>query len=281
VLANALLELPFDHIFFTGSPKVARTVMAAAARHLASVTLELGGKCPAIIDETVDLQKVAASIGEARMLNGGQICLCADHAWVPERLRDQFVEQLTTFVRSRYYKEGQLDKGNFCRMVDARNFARVKGYLDDAVSRGAKIAFGGRVEESDLTIHPTALIDVPLDASIMEEEIFGPILPVLTYRDPGEITDFLHRRGKPLAMYLFSDDQRFVDRLLLNSSSGGVTVNGWALHWFEPKLPFGGVNESGIGRYHGVHGFRELSHERAVVGVPGAAVARAAAEATG
>lgn len=273
-LANALLELPFDHIFFTGSPKVARSVMAAAARHLASVTLELGGKCPAIVDETVDLRKVAATIGEGRMSNAGQICLCADHVWIPETLRDEFIEHLSAFVRSRYYANDILDKSNFCRIVDARNLARVKGYLDDALARGAKVALGGQIEEGDLTIHPTVLTDVPLDAAVMQDEIFGPILPVLTYREPREITDFMHRGGKPLAMYMFSNDQAFIDGILLNSSSGGVTVNGWALHWFESKLPFGGVNESGIGRYHGVHGFRELSHERAVVAVPGATIAK-------
>jgi aldehyde dehydrogenase (NAD+) len=276
-LSNALLELPFDHIFFTGSPKVARTVMAAAARHLSSVTLELGGKCPAIIDETVDLQKVAAAIGEGRMMNAGQICLCPDHVWVPESLRDEFVAELAAFVRGRFYPGGELDKTAYGRIVDARNFNRLKGYLDDAMERGATLALGGELEAGDLTVHPTVLTDVPANAAVMQEEIFGPILPVMTYRDPREITDFLHRGGKPLAMYLFSDDQDFIDSVLHKTSSGGVTVNGWALHWFEQKLPFGGVNESGIGRYHGVHGFKELSHERAMVVVPGAAMTRAVA----
>lgn len=277
-LATALLALPFDHIFFTGSPKVARTVMAAAAVHLASVTLELGGKCPAIIDETVDLEKVAAMIGEGRMANAGQICLCPDHVWVPESLRDELVGHLTDFIRKRFYSGNRLDTSKFCRMIDARNFKRVMGYIGDAVERGANVTCGGEGSEADLTIHPTVLTDVPFDAHVMRDEIFGPILPVLTFRDPREITDFMHRQGKPLAMYLFSDNPAFVDDILRHSSSGGVTVNGWALHWFESKLPFGGVNESGIGRYHGVHGFKELSHERAMVTVPGAAVARTESE---
>lgn len=272
-LADALLDLPVDHIFFTGSPKVARTVMAAAARHLASVTLELGGKCPAIIDATVDLKKVAAIVGEGRMMNAGQICLCADHVWIPAALRDDFVAHLTAFLRERYYPGGTLDKTQFGRIVDARNFARVGAYIDDALARGARLACGGEREADDLTVHPTVLVDVPAEADVMQAEIFGPVLPVMTYRDPAEIVDFVRRGGKPLAMYLFSDDQAFVDTLRHHTSSGGITVNGWALHWFEPNLPFGGVNESGIGRYHGVHGFRELSHERAVLAVPGAAVA--------
>lgn len=268
-LANNLLELPFDHIFFTGSPKVGRAVMAAAARHLASVTLELGGKCPAIIDRTADLKDAAAKIGEGRMANAGQICLCADHVWVPEDLRDEFIAHLKESVRAKYYPNGVLDKENFCRIVNAANFARVNNYIGDALARGAKIAFGGQAEEADLTIHPTVLVDVPIDANVMEEEIFGPILPVLTYRDPNEITSVIRRGGKPLAMYLFSNDKAFIDDILKGTSSGGVTVNAWALHWFEPRLPFGGVNESGIGRYHGEHGFKELSHERAMLAVPG------------
>lgn len=273
-LANALLEYPFDHMFFTGSPKVARVVMAAAARHLSSVTLELGGKCPAIVDDTVDLKKVAATIGEGRMSNAGQICLCPDHVWVPEHLRDELVAELKAFVDHRFYNNGTLDKSGYCRIIDRNNLARIQNYVDDAVARGAKIAFGGTVEAEDLTFHPTVLTDVPVGATVMEDEIFGPILPVMCYRDPQEVANYMNRRGKPLAMYLYSDNQTFIDKILLNSSSGGVTVNGWALHWFEQKLPFGGVNESGIGRYHGYHGFKELSHERAMVFVPGAAMAR-------
>ena len=149
-------------------------------------------------------------------------------------------------------------------MVDRRNFDRVKGYLDDALERGATLAFGGTTEADDLTIHPTVLLDVPADARIMKEEIFGPILPIQGYRTPDEVCAAVQGGGKPLAMYIYSNDPGFVETVMNNTSSGGVTVNGWATHWFEPQLPFGGVNESGIGRYHGLHGFREVSHERSV-----------------
>jgi aldehyde dehydrogenase (NAD+) len=262
--ANALLALPVDHVFFTGSPKVGRVVMASAARHLASVTLELGGKCPVVLDDTTDLAAAAATIAAARCYNSGQVCLCPDVAWVPESRRDALVGHLKDAVGAALYRDGKLDKSSYGRMVDRRNFDRVKGYLDDAVERGASVAFGGITEEDDLTIHPTVLLDVPADARIMHEEIFGPILPVVSYRTPTEVCAAVQSGGKPLAMYVYSNDPKFVDTIVSNTSSGGVTVNGWAMHWFEPQLPFGGVNESGIGRYHGIHGFREVSHERSV-----------------
>ena len=267
-LANALLDLPVDHIFFTGSPKVGRAVMAGAARHLASVTLELGGKCPAVIGPGADLAVVAATIAAARCYNSGQVCLCPDVVWLAADQRDDFVAKLEGAVQSSLYAAGVLNKNAFGRIVDRRNFQRVKGYLDDAVKKGARIAFGGQVEEADLTIHPTVLLDVPADALIMREEIFGPLLPIMPYKDPEEACRAIRSQGKPLAMYVFSGDSRFVEQVVSHTSSGGVTVNGWAAHWFEPQLPFGGVNESGIGRYHGIHGFREVSHERAVMCLP-------------
>jgi aldehyde dehydrogenase (NAD+) len=263
-LANELLALPVDHVFFTGSPKVGRAVMGAAARHLASVTLELGGKCPVILDESTDLAAAAATIAAARCYNSGQVCLCPDIAWVPASKRDAFVAHLETAIRSMLYQDGELNKSAFGRMVDRRNFDRVKGYLDDALERGAMLAFGGTTEADDLTIHPTVLLDVPANARIMQEEIFGPILPIQSYRTPQDVCAAVQGGGKPLAMYIYSNDPGFIETVMNNTSSGGVTVNGWAMHWFEPQLPFGGVNESGIGRYHGLHGFREVSHERSV-----------------
>ena len=270
-LANALLELPFDHIFFTGSPKVGRSVMAAAAKHLSSVTLELGGKCPAVVDQASDMPLAAATIAAGRCYNAGQVCLCPDVAWVREELVDEFVKQARAYIEGTYYANGEINKQAFSRIVDKRNFERVKGYLDDAIKRGAKVEFGGKTEADDLTIHPTVLTHVPLDATIMKEEVFGPLLTVMTYKDPAEIGKYMRKGGKPLAMYVFSKDQKFTDQMMRETSSGGVTVNGWAAHWFEPQLPFGGVNESGIGRYHGIHGFKELSHERAMLAVPAAA----------
>jgi len=262
--AQELLDLPFDHIFFTGSPKVGRSVMGAAAKHLASVTLELGGKCPVVIDGSADLAQVAATVAAARCYNAGQVCLCPDIAWIPQHLAGAFVSHLRSSIEGAYYTDGKLNKGAFGKIVDARNFERVKGYLDDALGKGAEVIIGGQTESEDRTIHPTVLANVPFDAKVMNEEIFGPILPVATYSHISEVCEFTQQRGKPLAMYIFSHDQEFINTLIQNTSSGGVTINGWAMHWFEPQLPFGGVNESGTGAYHGIHGFRELSHERSV-----------------
>jgi aldehyde dehydrogenase (NAD+) len=263
-VSNALLALPFDHIFFTGSPAVGRTVMAAAAKHLSSVTLELGGKCPAVIDEGTDLDNAAAQIVRARFYNAGQLCLAVDHVWVRPALRDALIEKLVRAIQATFYVDGVLQKPRLSRIVNQRNFARVAGYLDDAKAQGAKVAFGGQAEPDDLTVHPTVLVDVPTAAHLMQEEIFGPILPVLTFETSDEIADFFNRVGKPLAMYLFGGQQAFIDELMLKTSSGGVTVNGVLSHSGEIRLPFGGVNQSGIGSYKGIHGFRELSHARSV-----------------
>lgn len=263
-VANALLERPFDHIFLTGSPAVGKIVMAAAAKHLASVTLELGGKCPAILDDSANLDTPVSEIGTGRMTNNGQTCLCVDYVALPEALRDRFVETLENQWRDNFYDGEKFMADRNSRMVNARNFLRVKGYIDDAVARGARVAFGGNCDEENLTIEPTILLDTPLDALVMQEEIFGPVLPIVTYRDVSEIYSFIRKSGKPLGMNIFSERHEFVEDVLRNTSSGGVSVNGWARNWPESHLPFGGVNTSGIGRYHSIHGFRELSHERAV-----------------
>lgn len=263
-LAEALLELPVDHVFFTGSPKVGRSVMGAAARHLASVTLELGGKCPVVLDDSTDLRQAATTIAVARCYNAGQVCLCPDVAYVPISRQDEFIERLHEAVQDLFYVNGELNRSAFGKIVDERNLRRLAGYLEDARSKGAKVAFGGAIDNADRTVHPTALYDVPADAQVLREEIFGPILPIVAYDRVEDVCASIQKGGKPLALYVFSGDGSFTEKILANTSSGGVTINGWALHWFEPQLPFGGVNESGMGRYHGVHGFRELSHERSV-----------------
>ena len=268
-VAEALLELPADHVFFTGSPKVASIVMAAAAKHLASVTLELGGKCPVIVDETTDIPLAAAQVAFSKHYNSGQICLAPDHVWVKEDVRDQFVDAYLEWIRTHLYtEEGQHNRLAMSHMIDKRNLDRVWRYVDDAKSRGANVLGPATTHPEELVIEPTVLVDVPLDADVMRDEIFGPVLPVLTFNDLDEVTRFVNAGGKPLAMYIFSQDDDFVSAVLSRTSSGGVTVNGWAIHHEEPTLPFGGVGSSGQGRYHGIHGFKELSHERAIVRQP-------------
>ena len=263
-LADALLELPVDHIFFTGSPAIGKRIMAAAAKNLTTVTLELGGKCPMIVDEGCDVVQMAAMAVGGRFKNAGQLCLSVDHVWVPESMLETFVQVACGVVDQMFYVDGKLNKSQLSRMVDARNLARVKTHIDSAVAAGAKIVKGGDIEEEDLTIHPTLLIDVPLHCSVMQDEIFGPVLPILTYKTRDEIYQQIDATGKPLAVYIFTPNEEFAQDVMMNTSSGGVTVNGLMLHYAEKNLPFGGANQSGIGRCKGIHGFRELSNGRSV-----------------
>lgn len=264
-VATSLLELPFNHIFFTGSTRVGKLVMAAAARNLASVTLELGGKSPVIVDADADMKKVAADLASAKQFNGGQACICPDHVFVTEQQLGPLVEEFRARVKQNLYgADGSIRKESIAQIVNEQNFARVKRLFDDALARGAQVAVGGTLEAADRTIHPTLLTGVTPDMAIMQEEIFAPIVPVVTYRNLDEVIQFIADRPKPLALYIYSNTAGNVDRILARTSSGGVTVNGVFSHYLENHLPFGGVNQSGMGSYHGVFGFRAFSHERAV-----------------
>ena len=264
-VATALLELPFNHIFFTGSTRVGKLVMAAAAQHLATVTLELGGKSPVVIDEGADLEKVAGDLAGAKQFNGGQACICPDYLLVQQAQQDELIEAFRTKVSNNLYSEdGQINKDNIAQIVNDRNFERVKDLFDDALENGATVAVGGTLEPGSRTVHPTLLTDVTPDMRIMQEEIFAPIVPVMTCDNLDEAIAFIAGRDKPLALYVYSSSQENIDRVLHGTSSGGVTVNGFFSHYHENQLPFGGVNHSGMGSYHGVFGFRAFSHERAI-----------------
>ena len=264
-VATALLGLPFNHIFFTGSTRVGKLIMAAAAKHLATVTLELGGKSPVIVDEDADVKKVGGDLAAAKQFNGGQACISPDYVFIKEHQKDALVEEFRAKVRQNLYRDdGSIKKESIAQIVNAQNFGRIKKLFDDAVARGAKIAVGGTLEEADRTIHPTLLTDVTPDMLIMQEEIFGPIVPVLTYKNINDVIAYISSRPKPLALYIYSNSQNNIEKLLGGTSSGGVTINGFFSHYLENQLPFGGVNQSGMGSYHGVFGFRTFSHERAV-----------------
>lgn len=263
-VAEALLELPFNHIFFTGSTRVGKIVMAAAAKNLASVTLELGGKSPVIIDEGANVEAIGAALAGAKQFNGGQACICPDYVFVREDEQDRLVEAFKSNVEKNLYEGGTINKEGIAQIVNETNFKRVKALYDDAVEKGAKVAVGGELEEGDLTIHPTMLTGVTPQMKILQEEIFAPILPVMTYDTIDQAIGYIEARDKPLALYLFSPNEETVDKVLKRTSSGGVTVNGVFSHYLENRLPFGGVNGSGIGSYHGYFGFKAFSHERAV-----------------
>jgi aldehyde dehydrogenase (NAD+) len=261
-VAELLLDQKFDHIFFTGSPQIGGKIMAAAGRHLASVTLELGGKCPAIIDELDDLKTAADRIAWGKYLNAGQVCLSPDHVWVPAAQRDAFAELVVKYIERSYYPAGALNSHDLAHFANERHLQRCLGLINDAIARGAKLLCGGK--QNGHHIEPTVLVDVPLDAAIMCEEIFGPVLPILGYNDIETVLRWLHEHEKPLGLYVFSARPSFVEEILRRTSSGGVTVNDVIQHSAEPNLPFGGVGGSGFGAYHGHRSFLELSHSRSV-----------------
>jgi aldehyde dehydrogenase (NAD+) len=263
-VAEALLELPFNHIFFTGSTRVGKIVMGAAAKHLATVTLELGGKSPVIIDEGADVAAIGAALAGAKQFNGGQACICPDYVFVREDEQDKLVEAFRSNVETNLYTGGKINKSAIAQIVNKGNFDRVKALFDDAVAQGATVAVGGQLDEDDLTVHPTMLTGVTPQMKILQEEIFAPILPVMTYDSIDQAVDYIDQRDKPLALYVFSPNEENVDKVLKRTSSGGVTVNGVFSHYLENRLPFGGVNGSGMGSYHGYFGFKAFSHERAV-----------------
>lgn len=266
-VAQALLAKPFDHVFFTGSPRVGKLVMKAAAEHLSSVTLELGGKSPVIVDRTAHLEDAAEKIVWGKFMNQGQTCIAPDYLLVHRDRKEALVEALTRQIQRAYGEtpEARRSSPDLARLVDDRHFQRVRRLLEGSLGMGARVASGGGLDEGSRYIEPTLLVDVPLDSPAMQEEIFGPLLPILPYDDLGEALGVVRGKEKPLALYVFSADRRFVRRVLDGTSAGGTCVNDVALHFLHPNLPFGGVNHSGHGSAHGVYGFRAFSHERGVL----------------
>lgn len=266
-VAKALLELPFHHIFFTGSPQIGKSVMQAAAQHLASVTLELGGKSPVIIDESADLDVAAAKIAWVKCMNAGQLCTAPDYVLVPEHLHDRFVEKVAEALR-RYYgntTEARRQSPDLCRIIHERHFDRVKDLMDEAVQEGGQVVFGGKTYREDRYMDPTILTHIPDNARIWEEEIFGPLLPIRPYKTLEEAVQYINSKPKPLALYIFSLRNKNTEMLLRETRSGGVTVNDCSTHFYNLELPFGGANNSGIGRCHGEFGFLEFSHMKGVL----------------
>lgn len=265
-VAQELLKLPFNHIFFTGSPEVGKLVMRAAAEHLTSVTLELGGKSPVIVDETADIDHAAAKIIWLKCMNAGQICISPDYVLVHDSVFEKLVQKMQEKIGQFYGKTAAERKQtpDYCRMVTTRHFNRVKGLLDDALAKGGKLACGGDTDESERFIDPAVLTHVPEDAKIWVEEIFGPLLPVRSYSTLEGAITYINRHERPLAMYIMSAKKRNIEQILKGTRNGGVTVNDCGPHFYNSDLPFGGVNNSGIGKCHGEAGFLEFSNQRGV-----------------
>ena len=263
-VSQILLNKPFDNIFFTGSPQVGKIVMEEAAKNLTSVTLELGGKSPVIIDSSADLDEAARRVAWGKCLNAGQICVAPDYLLIPEDKKEEFISLMIKYI-TRYY--GNFEKCEkdikYCSIINEKHFERIKNLVDEAVFKGAKIRFGGYYDEAERRISPTILTDIKPGSSILEEEIFGPVLPVISYRNIDEALEYIKSKPKPLVTYVFGRNNRNIDYILDNTESGDCVVNDVVVHFANVNLPFGGINNSGIGKSHGYHGFMAFTHERA------------------
>ncbi|MEO8379848.1 MAG: aldehyde dehydrogenase family protein [Acidobacteriota bacterium] len=256
-VSEMLLRKKFDHIFFTGSPAVGKLVMKAAAEHLTSVTLELGGKSPVIVDRTANLDEAARKIAWGKFFNSGQVCIAPDYLLVDETVCDSFLNKLRASITA------MGSEGARGIIVNDRHAARVKRLVDGAVAQGAQFAYGG--ESNGRAIEPTLLTNVSPDAAVMQEEIFGPVLPVLTYRSLDEALRLIEEKEKPLVLYIFSRSRKVVRRILDRTRAGGTTVNHTLIHFYHLNLPFGGVGNSGVGKGHGFYGFEAFSNARGVL----------------
>ncbi|MFA1028853.1 Aldehyde dehydrogenase [Pseudomonas syringae pv. helianthi] len=263
-LAGQFSELPFDHLLFTGSTQVGRQVMAAAARNLTPVTLELGGKSPVVVCDDFSIKKAARMIAIGKLFNAGQTCVAPDYVLVPREQVNSFASEWLAAAQKLYPTlDGNPD---YTSIISQRHHDRLVAMAGQAIATGAKAwQHDAPVSARERKIAPMALTQVPLKADLMHEEIFGPLLPVLAYDSLDEAIAFINARPAPLALYCFSNDKTFVDLLLNRTHSGGVTINGTMLHATQDDLPFGGVGQSGTGAYHGYEGFVRLSHARGVL----------------
>ncbi len=254
---TALLEQKFDYIFFTGSVGVGKVVMEAAAKHLTPVTLELGGKSPTIIDASADLSLAARRIAFGKILNGGQTCVAPDYVLIEESVRDEFIEHFRS-VLEEFFPDGNYE--GMAHIVNEKHYQEKKELL-----LGQKAVIGGGFDDRAMRIEPTVLVDVDPDSQVMTEEVFAPILPVLTWRKLEEAIEFVRSRPKPLALYLFTGDRNVEERVLTGCSFGGGCVNDTVIHLATPYMGFGGVGQSGMGSYHGKHSFDTFTHYRSIV----------------
>ena len=263
-VSQVLLNQPFNHIFFTGSPAVGKIVMSAAAKNLTSVTLELGGKSPCIVDETANIKKSAEKIAWGKFINNGQTCVAPDYVLVHKNVEHEFINAMKSSIESMYGNDVK-QSVDYCRVVNNRHFNRLDNLLKEAVEKGAIVSAGGQTDGSDNFIAPTLLTDLNDSMKIMQDEIFGPILPIISYSTNEEAIAHIKNREKPLAMYINSGKESNINYFMNNSSAGGTVINDSLIHYGHTEVPFGGVNNSGIGKSGGIWGFTEFSNQRAVV----------------
>ncbi len=275
-VGQAFSGLAFDHLIFTGATGVGKHIMRAAAENLVPVTLELGGKSPTVIGRSANMARSGERIALGKMLNAGQICLAPDYLLVPAEMEDQAITAVADGVKAMY--PTLLANDDYTSVVNGRNFDRLKGYLDDAIAKGAQpIEVNPAGEDFSASnghkMPLTILKNVNDDMKVMQEEIFGPILPVMTYRSIDEAIDYVNAHDRPLGLYYFGEDKAETEQVLTRTMSGGATINDVIFHTVQEDLPFGGIGPSGMGSYHGIDGFKTFSHARAVYKQPGLDVA--------
>ena len=263
--AIELLSHPFNHVMFTGSPSTGKLVMSAAAKHLSGVTLELGGKSPVIVDNSANISEAAWKLAFYKFANAGQTCTAPDYILCHESKKDDLISGLRENFKSFFSGNDGGPSSDYCQIVNTTHFDRIEGYLENAKGMGAKVVAGGNTDRSKRFIAPTVLCDVSIDSLVMKEEIFGPLMPVVTYKTMDEAIGFINKREKPLALYLFSYNKKNQKRLTEETSSGALVFNDCVIHHTNPHLPFGGINNSGLGSYHGKYGFDAFSHEKAIL----------------
>ncbi len=262
--STALLNLPFNHIFFTGAPSIGKVVMKAASKHLTSVTLELGGKSPTIVDETANIDAAARRIAWGKFLNNGQVCIAPDYVFVHKSKKAAFLEATKKYIQ-KFYTEDASKETSYARIVNNHHHQRVSSYVADAVEKGAKIEVGGNFDNSQDYIAPTVVSNIPNNATLMQQEIFGPVMPVMEFTNISEVIDVINSKEKPLALYIYSKSTKNVNHILNNTRAGGSCINHSAVHFFNNELPFGGSNNSGIGKGHGWYGFQAFSNARGIL----------------
>lgn len=261
-----LLNLRFDHIHFTGSSKVGKIVMEAASKHLTDITLELGGKSPAIIDKNVNLRQVVKNLIWAKFVNAGQTCIAPDYILAHRHQKQQLEEIFKAEIEEAFGKDA-FNSPDYARIINEKQFERLNQALDSAKQLGANIIAGGKTDGKTKYIAPTVVSNVAANNPLMTDEIFGPILPIVYYAQIQEAIDFINAKEKPLALYVFSKDSNFNKHLIRNTSAGSTCINDAVIQIMQPNLPFGGVNNSGLGQSTGWYGFKAFSHERAVADV--------------
>lgn len=255
---NFLIQQKFDHIFFTGSTNIGKIVYESASKNLIPVTLELGGKSPCIIDKNTDIKKTAKRIIWGKLFNNGQTCTAPDYAFVDETIKTEFIEELKNSIET-FYGTNPQENRFYSRIICEKHFERLSSYLDEN-----NIVYGGKIDRNNLYIEPTLILNPPENSKIMQEEIFGPILPILDYKNIDDVIEFITSRPKPLALYVFSKDKNFYNNIVKKTSSGGMCINDTIMHVMSDELPFGGVGASGIGKYHGKYSFDTFSNYKSI-----------------